>query len=222
MAKIKIDLRNIQEKPGLMIGLGALGALFVLVVFLVFASLFAPKAVAEAPTPTATSQPTSTPTATLAPTRLPPTATPTPVPISSLLWAPDHTGAYMRREPGGEILDLVPNGTELVLLEETEKMGGLDWQAIEQDGQYGWVVAEFVHQVEGTPSYSVAAEGGAFLREAPHGKVIAWLSKGVPVVAMLEQRDDTSVVWDRVLMPGGKTGWVADFLLDPTSMEGGE
>jgi hypothetical protein len=222
MAKIKIDLRNIQEKPGLMIGLGALGVLFVLVVFLVFSSLFAPKAVAEAPTPTATKELTETPTATLAPTRLPPTATlmPTPVPVSSLLWAPDHIGTYIHRVPGGEILGLVPNGTGLVLLEETKKMGGLSWQAIEQDEQVGWVLAEFVHQVEGAPSHHIAGEGGAFLRRSPHGKVIAWLSEGVPVMAVIEHREDASLVWSRVVMPGGEIGWVADFLLSPT--EGGE
>ena len=212
MAKIRIDLRNIEEKPGWMIGLGAGATFLVLGVYLLFSSLFTPKAVAEAPTQTPTPSPTATFTPTPPPTSTP-TPTATPVPVRSFLWMPDNTGTYLHRQPGGEILAQVPNGTELALIGDPESMGGMSWQEIEYDDQFGWVLAEAVHAIEGQPGYIISAQEGAFLRQKPQGTVITWLSNGVPVAKVLEQDQQAAMTWRRVEMLDGQTGWVADFLL---------
>ena len=100
------------------------------------------------PTATATIEP-ATPTATVpAETPTPePTATatitPTPEP-SAIVTAP--AGVYLRDIPGGTAeLELLGEGTVLVLLPGRETVDDLEWQEVRSpSGNEGWVAAEFL------------------------------------------------------------------------------
>jgi hypothetical protein len=90
-----------------------------------------------APTGTATASP---PTATATTT---PTITPTSVP-SALVNS--EVGLYLRPEPGSNVeLELLPNGTELVLLDGIETVDGVEWQQVRaSSGLEGWVAVDFI------------------------------------------------------------------------------
>lgn len=110
---------------------------------------FTPPAVAS---PTLEAEPTNTraaATATLpagSPTpEITPTAsiTPTPEP-SAIVIAP--AGLYLREAPGGtEELELIAEGTSLVLLPGRETVDDLEWQQVRSpSGLEGWVAADFL------------------------------------------------------------------------------
>lgn len=110
---------------------------------------FTPPAVAS---PTLEAEPTNTraaATATLpagSPTpEITPTVsiTPTPEP-SAIVIAP--AGLYLREAPGGtEELELIAEGTSLVLLPGRETVDDLEWQQVRSpSGLEGWVAADFL------------------------------------------------------------------------------
>ncbi|MDT8304808.1 MAG: SH3 domain-containing protein [Anaerolineae bacterium] len=87
-----------------------------------------------APSPAATATPEATATVTI---------TPTPEP-SAIVTAP--AGIYLRDEPGGSAeLELLAEGTVLVLLPGRETVDDLDWQEVRSpSGLEGWVAADFL------------------------------------------------------------------------------
>jgi hypothetical protein len=87
-----------------------------------------------ATTPSVTGTPTATATATI---------TPTPEP-SAIVTAP--AGLYLRDVPGGTAeLELITEGTVLVLLPGRQTVDDLDWQQVRSpSGLEGWVAAEFL------------------------------------------------------------------------------
>jgi hypothetical protein len=90
--------------------------------------------VTEARPPSATSEPTTEPT----PTRILPTAT---------IGNTGGAGANVRSIPGlsGVIIEVLAEGTRVILLEETREVDGFNWQLIEMpDTQEGWVVTQFL------------------------------------------------------------------------------
>lgn len=91
-------------------------------------------ATATATAPAITETPTVTPTATI---------TPTPEP-SAIVIAP--AGLYLRDVPGGTAeLELVAEGTVLVLLPGQETVDDLEWQQVRTpSGLEGWVAADFL------------------------------------------------------------------------------
>ena len=138
-----------------------------------------PVSSSPAPLPTTTnSQEKETPSADL-PTALPPTATPitptppppspqvitpTPEPTSTPTEVPTVTpnpaGAYvstigginLRSAPAGEIVQLIEDGTDLILLEGYETKEGYKWrEVLLPDGLTGWVADEFITYRYPTP-----------------------------------------------------------------------
>lgn len=121
---------------------------------------FTPPAVASATTelePTNT-QPAATSTPTTEPVRATATTgaqTPTPeiTPTASITSTPEPSaivtapaGLYLREEPGGtDELELISEGTSLVLLPGRETVDDLEWQQVRSpSGLEGWVAAEFL------------------------------------------------------------------------------
>lgn len=87
----------------------------------------------SSPAPT-TSKPTIEPT----PTRILPTAT---------IGNTGGAGANIRSIPGlsGVIIEVLAEGTRVILLEETREVDGFNWQQIEMpDTREGWVVTQFL------------------------------------------------------------------------------
>ena len=211
MPTIEVDLRELQKHPGWMMGIGAGATVLLLALVLLFSSLFAPRAVAEAPTstPTTTPLPTATPVPTFVPTPLP---TPTPEP-EIRVWMPDSAGAYLSEAPGGPILVLVPNGAQITLLGDVQQYGGTQWQFASYQGHNGWLVEKAVYRLTASPVLVVTSEDGAFLRTAPYGSVITWLSQGSPILQVLEEVEGDTYIWEHVVVPDGRDGWVARFLL---------
>lgn len=102
------------------------------------------------PTPTLTPTPTSPPP-TIGPSptpTLPPTATPTEAPPSptsqpqtATVTGAGSIGLRLRDAPNGNLIDYLPDGTIVTLLEETDRTDdGIDWRkVIDPQGREGWV-----------------------------------------------------------------------------------
>jgi hypothetical protein len=102
------------------------------------------RAVTSTPTTAAISPTANVPAVTTTPTHTPtPTITPTPEP-SAVVIAP--AGLYLRDVPGGTAeLELVGEGTSLVLLPGRETVDDLEWQQVRTPGGLeGWVAADFL------------------------------------------------------------------------------
>jgi hypothetical protein len=93
----------------------------------------------ELPTATATNA-APTATATVAAT---PTITPTPEPSAVVN---SEVGLYLRPEPGSSVeVELLANGTELLLLPERETVDDVEWQHVRApSGNEGWVAVDFI------------------------------------------------------------------------------
>ncbi|MCB8916769.1 MAG: hypothetical protein H6666_02495 [Ardenticatenaceae bacterium] len=78
----------------------------------------------------------------LVPTDLP-TATPTSVPSAIVN---SEVGLYLREAPGGtQELELLVNGTVLILLPGRETVDGVEWQQVRTPtGNEGWVAVQFI------------------------------------------------------------------------------
>ncbi|HSO26443.1 MAG TPA: SH3 domain-containing protein, partial [Anaerolineales bacterium] len=88
--------------------------------------------------PTATLTPTLTPTASATPTITP---SPTPTPVLVVVLAPAGEGAFVRAEPGGEILSVLSNNTVIQILPERVELDGIFWaQVVTAKGIRGWMV----------------------------------------------------------------------------------
>lgn len=97
-------------------------------------------------TPTATPLPTSTSTSTLIPTSQPsPTVTSTPLPLAIIA----ETGVgflRVRAEPGGDEVERLPVGSEVIVLEGPMLHSGssYDWYEVKADDVTGWVAGEYL------------------------------------------------------------------------------
>ncbi len=96
-------------------------------------------------TPTSRS---STPTSPI-PTRTPlPTDTPiptdTPVVLTAIVASPN--GLWLREAPGGtQQLELIPDGTTLLVLDSKAVFEEIEWQEVETEaGNTGWVAVDFI------------------------------------------------------------------------------
>jgi hypothetical protein len=111
------------------------------------------------PRPTDTPSPTHTPTATA--TQMPTsTSTPTPRPTDTPSLTPSPTllralvtydyGLNLREEPdsGSALLSYLEPGTEVILLDSLEQGLEGEWQKIQLDDLVGWVLADFLGEVE--------------------------------------------------------------------------
>lgn len=102
------------------------------------------------PMPTLAGTPTSSPIPTTPPeipTRTPlPTATitPTPKPPTGIVNSPN--GLYLRPQPGSDqIVELIPDQTEVILLPERVLFNDLEWQKVTTPaGNQGWVAIDFI------------------------------------------------------------------------------
>jgi uncharacterized membrane protein len=116
------------------------------------------------PTPTLTATATLTrtpvpPTSTLTPTltrtltpTLTPSLTPTATPILAVVRADVPEGVRIRKEPAGETIGFLVNGTLVILLPETIEKDGIPWIKIQApDGTQGWMVQTLVARVTATP-----------------------------------------------------------------------
>lgn len=100
---------------------------------------------------TLTQQPTSS-----APTvPPPPEATQTPAPVVTTPGAGHKTavvtgsadvgGLALRKTPGGELIDRLPDGTVLELLGDTQSTAGEEWQSVrDPKGREGWVAGRYL------------------------------------------------------------------------------
>ena len=111
----------------------------------------------QSPQPSTTSQPTRTATlvqetataSATVPSRTPfPTDTPEPTETPALPSAVVNSpnGLWLREAPGGsQELELVPDGTVLILLAGRETADELEWQEVRTPaGNEGWVAVEFI------------------------------------------------------------------------------
>lgn len=78
-----------------------------------------------------------------------PTIEPTALPIlpKATIGNTGGAGANIRSNPGlgGTIIEILADGTRIILLEGTEEVDGFEWQYIEMpDTRTGWVVVQFL------------------------------------------------------------------------------
>jgi hypothetical protein len=96
-------------------------------------------------TPTYTPEiPTETPTPSQTPTPATPTPTSTPDIDTAVVNSPN--GLWLRETPGGtQEVELIPDGTILVLLPGLETVDGVEWQQVRTPaGNEGWVAVDFI------------------------------------------------------------------------------
>ena len=96
-------------------------------------------------TPEATpTTPPDIPTRTPVPPTQTPTLTPTPEPPTAIVNSPN--GLWLREAPGGtQEVELIPDGTELILLEGQETVDDLEWRQVQTPiANVGWVATEFI------------------------------------------------------------------------------
>lgn len=96
--------------------------------------------------PTATLTPTLTATLTLTQT---PSLTPTPTPVFAIVQAPgDAGGAYIRSEPGGQIIKVIANGQRVQVLPEQVEQDGNTWvMVLTQEGLKGWMQLSLIQVI---------------------------------------------------------------------------
>jgi hypothetical protein len=87
--------------------------------------------------PTYTPLPSSTPSPTPAPTLNP---TPPPARIGDT----DGLGLNLREAPGGEVIDILPEGTPVEILQRQQVDDQAWLQVRDPQGRTGWVAAQFV------------------------------------------------------------------------------
>lgn len=88
--------------------------------------------------------PTETPLPTETPTPQTPTATSTPDVDTAVVNSPN--GLWLREAPGGtQEVELIPDGTVLVVLTGRETVDDLEWQQVRTPaGNEGWVAVDFI------------------------------------------------------------------------------
>jgi uncharacterized membrane protein len=96
--------------------------------------------------PTATFTPTLTSTLTLTPTS---TLTPTPTPVFAIVQAPSEAGgAYIRTEPGGQIIKVIANGQRVQILPDRVEKDGNVWVLVmTPDGLKGWMQLSLIQVI---------------------------------------------------------------------------
>lgn len=100
--------------------------------------------------PTATLTPSITPTPTLTPTITP---SPTPTPVLAVVQANEGGGAFIRAEPGGQILGSRINGTLMSIFPEVVEKDGVIWvRVIAPDGTEGWMNLSILATATPVPS----------------------------------------------------------------------
>jgi hypothetical protein len=111
---------------------------------------FTPKFTAT-PIPSSTPTPTITltPTETTEPPTVTPTLTPSPSPTASGAIRSTSAQVNVREEPNGDVVQSIPNGSELGVLDIQEGENGFDWYQVSylpEDGEElrGWVRADLV------------------------------------------------------------------------------
>ncbi len=129
----------------------ALG-MFSIFLFVVYFVTSGSSGIALEPTPTPTRTPR--PTATLAPEKretliatLAPTATPTPPPAKAVVTNAGEFGLRIRETPGGNQIDMLPDGTVLEVIPEPQVKtdDGITWQKVKDpQGRVGWVSTEYI------------------------------------------------------------------------------
>lgn len=176
-----------------------------------------PTASPAAPSPTLTSAralPETHPTA--APVHSP-TLTPTPQ-VQFLLWSRRSPAVYMYAHSGvgGQAVALLENGAHLLLLER-QTQGGRGWARVAcPDGQTGWLAGELLYPSPASGHLArITGDQGAYLRAAPAGRVLDWLTPGAPVILDGQSEEAWGRLWTPVLLLDGRSGWAArDHLLE--------
>ena len=146
----------------------------------------------------------------LSPT-LPPLLTPTPLPIptTGLVWGKNAAGVYLWQAPEGKILTRLPNGIQVNYLDERSSYGNLPWIKVSSANGDGWVLQNQVFRKNKRPAAYVAIDQGTFLRDQPRGGVQQALSRGTPIMKILDAKETEGRTWVQVEVLDGAIGWVA-------------
>lgn len=189
--------------------------------------------------PTPTARPTVMPTArpTARPTAVPPIQ-PTPRPQATSVPQAQNYGirfikgnnVNIRRSPSltGSFLALGQDGTPVTLLaDKTTLADGHNWAKIQlSNGQIGWVAASFLRNATPKPGPKPSATPpkpaaprtatitgtGINVRTAPDlgAGIVANVSAPLKVTLTNDKPvTKGNLVWQRILLPGGKSGWIA-------------
>jgi hypothetical protein len=73
------------------------------------------------------------------------TARPTETPKANTALVNSPTGLWLRETPAGRELELIPDGTTLMLINEWKRLDDLEWQKVTTPaGNEGWVAVDFI------------------------------------------------------------------------------
>lgn len=127
-------------------------------------------------------------------------------------------GLNIRETPGGEIIDSLVPGTEVVLTPEESWQDGYSWGKLA--GQPGWVAKTFLVSLTGQSAPSGTTGRfkvnvyGLNIRSAPDGAVTDSLTWGEEVTLTAERVLQNGHRWGRL---ANQSGWIATEFLTPAS-----
>ena len=148
-------------------------------------------------------QPTSTREPTLFPTLIP-TPTPELRLTAYVVWTNQGPGIYLRDQPGGLAMDVIPNGTVLdEINQELYTSKGIDWVQVRFHDQTGWVARNLVYEMEGT--IFLVDNSGAWLYQGIEGRVDTRLQPGTPYYLLEANHIST---WLKIRLASGSEGWI--------------
>ncbi len=160
------------------------------------------------PSPTPTPLPTPTPVAIAPPSAAsepPPTAVPT---TTNVLWTSNEVGVYLRHEPGGVIIQVIPNGEEVILTGGVATYGDIGWVSANYQGIDGWIATKFVYEIE---SGYQRLENDTWMFKALEGGLDTYLWAGTPYHILQTQEreeDGRPLTWLAIRLPNGRVGWI--------------
>jgi SH3-like domain-containing protein len=105
----------------------------------------------------------------------------------------------MRREPAGEVVAVLANGTSVTPLNDVKEAVGYTWVKVEVDGGTGWVADILIW--EALEGYEILEETQDYYYE--DGKFKGQLMKGTPYVVL--ERDGE---WVKIRLLDGEEGYL--------------
>ena len=95
------------------------------------------------------------------------------------------------------------------------KIDGVIWDRVKlSDGRQGFIVRDYLGNLDSAEIYQVRADGGLFLRTEPNGYNIRILPDGTEVTVVEKgTKEINGYIWYKVVTPSGATGYVASSYL---------
>ena len=137
-------------------------------------------------------------------------------PSTAVIWNRVGTGAYLWERPGEGILAFLMNGAWVELTDVWREKGLVPFgEVVTSEGVHGWVDMTNAHRMmvpDETLRY-VGPDRGAYLYDAPQGRLLGLLTPGTPVFVRPHHESDRIIPVETLV--GRDRGWISSEHLAP-------